>query len=205
MGRFARAYLTAMALAAAFTASPPEAAAQMLPGATGSVIRPGALKDIPQHLTELGWDTDLPSLFVIRFQPSATNSDTAWSSWALAEFLQRGGFMARPRVNPWPPIFVGNGAWSCAAANCRHRTCRRSNPGTCAAASCRRRTCRCSNPGACAARRSFRRSSSIPRPSSPRRLSARPPSFFRLASGRDCRKRVRWPSALAFPRPSDWR
>ena len=43
--------------------------AQITPGGVHSVIRPGALNDIPQHLTEIGWDTDAPSLFAIRYLP----------------------------------------------------------------------------------------------------------------------------------------
>ena len=71
-----------------------------------SVIRPGALNDIPQHLTEIGWDTDIPSLFVIRFQPEKMNFESAWSSWAMELMMKRNGFMARPRTDPWPPIFM---------------------------------------------------------------------------------------------------
>jgi hypothetical protein len=82
----------------------------------GSVIRPGALNDIPQRLTEIGWDTDLPSLFVIRFQPEKMNFESAWSSWALELMMRRNGFMARPRADPWPPIFMSGMPMGAAAS-----------------------------------------------------------------------------------------
>src|SRR6202042_1119178 len=58
-------------LLAAMTAIslPYAASAQSIATTPNSVIRPSALNDIPQHLAEIGWDTDVPSLFVIRFQP----------------------------------------------------------------------------------------------------------------------------------------
>jgi hypothetical protein len=102
-----------LCLLLAVLALPDLAIAQTRPG---SVIRPGALNDIPQHLTELGWDTDLPSLFVIRFQPEKMNFEPAWSSWALELMMKRNGFMSRPRADPWPPIFMGGTPMGAAAS-----------------------------------------------------------------------------------------
>jgi hypothetical protein len=100
-------------LLAAMTAIslPYAASAQSIATTPNSVIRPGALNDIPQHLAEIGWDTDVPSLFVIRFQPEKMNFDAGWSSWVTEAMLKRTGFMSRPRIDPWPPIFAGNGSF----------------------------------------------------------------------------------------------
>jgi hypothetical protein len=102
-----------LCLLLAVLALPDLAMAQARPG---GVIRPGALNDIPQHLTELGWDTDLPSLFVIRFQPEKMNFEPGWSSWALELMMKRTGFMSRPRADPWPPIFAGGMPMGAAAS-----------------------------------------------------------------------------------------
>ena len=102
-----------LCLLLAVLALPDLAMAQARPG---GVIRPGALNDIPQQLTELGWDTDLPSLFVIRFQPEKMNFEPAWSSWALELMMKRTGFMSRPRADPWPPIFAGGMPMGAAAS-----------------------------------------------------------------------------------------
>jgi hypothetical protein len=102
-----------LCLLLAVLALPDLARAQARPG---SVIRPGAINDIPQHLTELGWDTDLPSLFVIRFQPEKMNFEPAWSSWALELMMKRSGFMTRSRADPWPPIFVSGMPMGAAAS-----------------------------------------------------------------------------------------
>ena len=77
-------------------------------GVGGSIIRREALDSIPQHLPEIGWDTDVPSLFVIRFQPEKMNFQAGWSSWATQLSLKQGGYMAQPKVDPWPPIFISN-------------------------------------------------------------------------------------------------
>jgi hypothetical protein len=76
-----------------------------------SVIRPGALTDIPQHIPEIGWDTDVPSLFVIRFQPEKMSFEPDWSSWVTEMMLKRTGFMTRAAVDPWPRIFAGNSSF----------------------------------------------------------------------------------------------
>ena len=52
----------------------------------GSIVRREALDSIPQHLTEIGWDTDVPSLFVIRFQPEKMNFQPSWWLGDRAEF-----------------------------------------------------------------------------------------------------------------------
>ena len=85
--------------------------AQITPGGVHSVIRPGALNDIPQHLTEIGWDTDAPSLFAIRYLPEKMNFEPGWSSWVTGAMLKRTGFIDRLQVNPWPPIFAGNSSF----------------------------------------------------------------------------------------------
>ena len=86
--------------------SAPEPASPQVGG--GSIISREALNSIPQHLTEIGWDTDVPSLFVIRFQPEKMNFQPSWSGWATELSLKQSGFMARAKVDPWPPIFIGN-------------------------------------------------------------------------------------------------
>jgi hypothetical protein len=91
--------------------APLVASAQITPGGVHSVIRPGALNDIPQHLTEIGWDTDVPSLFAIRYLPEKMNFEPGWSSWVTGAMLKRTGFMNRPQVDPWPPIFAGNSSF----------------------------------------------------------------------------------------------
>ena len=102
-------YVVSSALAVQWV--PLVASAQMSPVGIHSVIRPGALNDIPQHLTEIGWDTDVPSLFTIRYQPEKMNFEPGWSSWVTEAMLQRTGFMHRPQVDPWPPIFAGNSSF----------------------------------------------------------------------------------------------
>jgi hypothetical protein len=86
--------------------SAPESTLPQIVG--GSIVRREALDSIPQHLTEIGWDTDVPSLFVIRFQPEKMNFQPSWSDWATELSLKQSGFMARAKVDPWPPIFISN-------------------------------------------------------------------------------------------------
>lgn len=94
------------ALAAASFAPPAFAQVLLSPAAPGSVIRAGALNEIPLHIPEIGWDTDVPSLFVIRFQPEKMSFEPNWSSWVTEAMLERTGFMKRAAVDPWPPIFA---------------------------------------------------------------------------------------------------
>ena len=63
------------ALAAASFAPPVVAQVLLPPAAPGSAIRAGALNEIPLHIPEIGCDTDVPSLFVIRFQPEKMSSN----------------------------------------------------------------------------------------------------------------------------------
>jgi hypothetical protein len=111
MTRVSRWLLYVISWALAVQWAPLVASAQMSPVGTHSVIRTGALNDIPQHLTEIGWDTDVPSLFAIRYQPEKMNFEPGWSSWVTEAMLKRTGFMDRPQVDPWPPIFAGNSSF----------------------------------------------------------------------------------------------
>ena len=95
-----------LAVSVAIITAPEPTSAQ---GVGGSVIRQDALEHIPRHLSEIGWDTDVASLFVIRFQPERMNSEQAWSSWATETMLKHSGFMAGAKIDPWPSIFISNG------------------------------------------------------------------------------------------------
>jgi hypothetical protein len=72
-----------------------------------AAIRPGAENDVPT-LAEIGWDTDLPKLFTIRFLPARQSFSPGWSSWALEDLFHQDGRMPGWQQNPWPPFFVGN-------------------------------------------------------------------------------------------------
>jgi hypothetical protein len=85
-------------------ATPPWQQAQRL----DSLVRPGALNDIPQ-LTEIVWDDmDLPSLLAIRFLPQNTSFSAGWSEWVLQTIFRQDGLMANQPPSPWPPFFVVN-------------------------------------------------------------------------------------------------
>jgi hypothetical protein len=100
-------YLVA-ALPAAFYAPTVFAQGLLQEGAPRSVIRTDALSNIPQHIPEIGWDTDVPSLFVIRFEPEKMSFPSGWSSWVTEAMLKRTGVVKGAAVDPWPSIFASN-------------------------------------------------------------------------------------------------
>ncbi len=77
------------------------------PARAGAINR-SALDAIPRNLTEIGWDTDVPALFVVRFEPGKLSTDASWSSWAMATMLQRSGAAGAEvfKRGPWPSIFL---------------------------------------------------------------------------------------------------
>ena len=102
-------YLVA-ALPAASCAATVFAQGLLQEAAPRSVIRTDALSNIPQHIPEIGWDTDVPSLFVIRFEPEKMSFPSGWSSWVTEAMLKRTGFLTGAAVDPWPSIFASSGS-----------------------------------------------------------------------------------------------
>lgn len=104
-----RSWLSYLVIALATASFAPPVLAQVLvPEAGRSVIRDSALNDIPLHIPEIGWDTDVPSLFVVRFEPEKMSFPAGWSSWVTEAMLKRTGFVKQAAVDPWPSIFVSN-------------------------------------------------------------------------------------------------
>jgi len=73
-------------------------------------MRPGALDDVPQNLAEIGWETALPYLLVIRYFPQRMSFSAGWSGWVLAYWFHLTRSMRWPQPDPWPPFFVTAGA-----------------------------------------------------------------------------------------------
>lgn len=77
-----------------------------------SLVRPGAVNDIP-HLTEVGWDDgDLPFLLTIRFMPQKTSFAAGWSEWVLQTIFREERLLPTQQPNPWPKFFVANASRS---------------------------------------------------------------------------------------------
>jgi hypothetical protein len=76
--------------------------------ASASLVRPGAVDDIPR-LAEEGWDDgDLPHLLTIRFMPQKTSFAPSWTGWLQETMFREEGLLATQQPNPWPKFFQAN-------------------------------------------------------------------------------------------------